>query len=53
MSIHIEEITSEVIVENQPGSPPSAESPETVRVQDLLAQMARNRWRTAAEGFDD
>lgn len=54
MSVHVERVTSEVTVDAEPGQPQGATvSAETAVLKDFLAQMARDRARTAAEGFDD
>ena len=56
MPIHIDEMVSDVTVE--PGSP-SARAPHPVKweemahVREAQAQLERDRFRSAAEGFDD
>ncbi len=54
MSVSVERVTSEVTVDAEPGQAgPASASAETAVMKDFLAQMARDRARTAAEGFDD
>lgn len=57
MPVHVDELVSEVSAE---GPAPSTEAPapapewqELARARELHAQLLRDRWRTAAEGFDD
>ena len=56
MSIHIDEMVSDVTVE--PGSPAAA-TPHPVKweemahVREAQAQIARDRFRSAAEDYDD
>jgi hypothetical protein len=57
MSVHVSEMVSEVTTE--PGSASGASSEpgkreeETARVLEAQTQIARDRFRIAAEGYDD
>jgi len=56
MAVHVDEMVSEVTAE--PGSAEAgANQPvkwdERARVHEALAQIGRDRARTAAEGYDD
>ena len=56
MPVHIDEMVSEVTAESDS---PAAGASEPVKweeksnVRELQAQIARDRFRTAAEGYDD
>ena len=57
MSVHVNEMVSEVTAE--PGSAggtasePAKWQEERARVREAQTQIARDRFRTAAEGYDD
>lgn len=57
MSVHVSEMVSEVTTE--PGSAggassdPAKREDERARVLEAQTQIARDRFRTAAEGYDD
>lgn len=56
MAVHVDEMVSEVTTE--PSSAEAAVSEpvkweERARVHEALAQIGRDRSRTAAEGYDD
>ncbi|HZF28866.1 MAG TPA: hypothetical protein VE907_07100 [Gammaproteobacteria bacterium] len=56
MTVQIGEMVSEVSVEAAPTAAtaaPPTEWQELARLRDARAQLARDAWRTAAEGFDD
>jgi len=57
MAVHVDEMVSEVTAEPGSAGGGGASEPvkweERARVHDAQAQMARDRWRTAAEGYDD
>jgi hypothetical protein len=56
MAIHVDEMVSEVTVENDSpaaGPPDPVKWEEKASVHEALAQIARDRFRTAAEGYDD
>lgn len=56
MSVHIDQLSTEVIPEPEP--PPGARDggpgwEEVTRVRESQSALSRDRLRTAAEGFDD
>ena len=56
MAIHIDEIVSEVTAESDSPAAGAGEPlkwEEQSKARELQAQIARDRWRTAAEGYDD
>ncbi|WP_224242768.1 hypothetical protein [Hyalangium gracile] len=58
MAVNVENLTSEVVPEAEPGQQPSGSEPSTPwqeveRVKAALARLAEDRLRTRAEGFDD
>lgn len=56
MAVHVDEIVSEVTAESDSpaaGAPEPMKWEEQARVRELQAQIARNRWRTAADAYDD
>ena len=57
MTIHVEELTSEVAVEPAPaqgqGAGPAADWETLARLREQLCRLREDAWRTAAEGFDD
>ena len=56
MGIHVDEMVSEVTVEGDapvPAAPKPVMGEEAARVREAQAQAARDRYRTAAEGYDD
>jgi hypothetical protein len=56
MSVHVEEMVSEVTAEPgsaEAGASEPAKWEDKARVYEALAQIARDRLRTAAEGYDD
>jgi hypothetical protein len=56
MAVHVDEMVSEVTAESDS---PAAGATEPLnwetqsKVRGAQAQIARDRWRTAAEGYDD
>ncbi|MGE3309005.1 MAG: hypothetical protein AB7O66_03475 [Limisphaerales bacterium] len=56
MPVHLDQLTSEVVPEPEPqGVPvePREGAIEPSRLSQLLARLAEDRRRVAAEGFDD
>jgi hypothetical protein len=56
MAVHIDEMVSEVTAESDSPSAGGSEAmkwEETARAREAQAQIARDRFRTAAEGYDD
>ena len=56
MAIHVDEMVSEVTAESDsPAAGASNQSrwEEQASIRSMQAQIARNRFRTAAEGYDD
>jgi hypothetical protein len=56
MTVHVDEMISEVSAEGAAAPQAAAPAPdwqELARQRELRAQVARDLWRTAAEGFDD
>ncbi|HEV7474747.1 MAG TPA: hypothetical protein VGN90_11910 [Pyrinomonadaceae bacterium] len=56
MAVHVDEMVSEVTAESDSPAAGAAEpskSEEQAKVRELQAQIARDRWRTMAEGYDD
>ena len=56
MAVHVEEMISEVSAEPgsaEAGASEPAKWEDKAQVHEALAQIARDRLRTAAEGFDD
>jgi len=56
MPVHVDEIVSNVFPEPEASAQPSADDPEWRRaaaMREMHARQVRDRWRTAAEGFDD
>ena len=57
MGTHVDELVNEVAVEPEPAASPVAAPPtdwETLaRLREQRARLMEDRWRTAAEGFDD
>jgi hypothetical protein len=55
MSIVVNQVTSEVMVDPAPGTAPASQAGGNtpVQVQEQLLDMARDHARTAAQGFDD
>lgn len=56
MNVHVGEMQSEVTVENDspvPAAPKPVKWDEAARVREAQAQLARDRYRTAAESYDD
>ncbi|HJQ69631.1 MAG TPA: hypothetical protein VKA70_11700 [Blastocatellia bacterium] len=56
MAVHVEEMVSDVTAEPEPRSAGSGEAvswEELAKARQLQASLARDRRRTAAEGYDD
>ena len=55
MAVHVDEIVSEVTAESDSpaGAPEPTQWEEQARVRAAQAQIARDRWRTAADAYDD
>ena len=56
MPVHVDEVVSEVTAEADSPAAGGAEPmkwEELAKVRDLQAQVARDHWRTSAEGYDD
>ena len=56
MPVHIDEMVSEVTAESDSpaaGASEPAKWEEKARAREAQAQIARDRFRTAAEGYDD
>ncbi|MCX6595579.1 MAG: hypothetical protein NTV70_04360 [Acidobacteria bacterium] len=55
MSVVVNEVTSEVMVDPAPGAAPAGQAGGNApaQVQEHLLDMARDHARTAAQGFDD
>jgi len=56
MTIHVDELVSEVSMEPEaaPGPAASPAAEETaVRLREGLRRLRDDAWRTAAEGYDD
>lgn len=57
MSVHVDELTSEVSVESEPQAPQSTGQESDcaceARMREMHRRMMEDRWRTAAERFDD
>ncbi|HEX3145202.1 MAG TPA: hypothetical protein VHQ64_14615 [Pyrinomonadaceae bacterium] len=57
MSVHVSEMVSEVTTEPGSAGPassdPAKRDEERARVLEAQTQIARDRFRTAAEGYDD
>ncbi|MGW0229329.1 hypothetical protein ACWDWO_13515 [Actinopolymorpha singaporensis] len=56
MTVHVGELTSEVVAAEEPRTPSPAEVSvweERLRIQATLDRLARDRARTATEGCDE
>jgi hypothetical protein len=56
MAVHVDEMISEVSAEPGPaeaGANQPAKWEERATTYEAIAQIARDRWRTASEGYDD
>jgi len=56
MPVHVDQLVSDVSVDAPAATPSAAPAPgwqEQARIREAYAQVARDAWRTAAEGFDD
>jgi hypothetical protein len=56
MPVNVNEIVSNVVPEPEPASPGSGGDADwryAARIREMDARLCRDRWRTAAEGFDD
>ena len=56
MTIHVDEMVSEITAESDSPAAGASEQlkwEEQSKVRELQAQIARDRWRTSAEGYDD
>lgn len=56
MAVHVDEMVSEVTAEPEPRGGSSGEIvewKEIESVREAQARVACDRWRTAAEGYDD
>jgi hypothetical protein len=56
MAVHVDEMVSEVTAEPDPaeaGASHPANWEEKAATYEAIAQIARDRLRTAAEGYDD
>ncbi len=55
MAVHVDEMTSEVSAEAEPpaAAGEAVKWQELEQLRDAHAEMARDRRRTAAEGYDD
>lgn len=56
MTVHVDEMISEVTAEPglaEAGASEPTKWEEKAKVHEVLAQIARDRLRTAAEGYDD
>jgi hypothetical protein len=56
MTVHVDEMVSEVTAEPDAPAGGAAEATpweERAKVRELQAQIARDRWRTAADAYDD
>jgi hypothetical protein len=55
MAVHVDEMVSEVTAESDSpaGAPEPAQWEEQAKARELMAQIRRDRWRTAAEAYDD
>lgn len=56
MTVHVDELVSEVTAESDSpaaGASKQAQWEEQASIRSTQAQIARDRFRTAAEGYDD
>jgi hypothetical protein len=57
MTVHVDEMVTEVSVEPETAAGPAARAPSdwqaAARIRERHARLEADAWRTAAEGFDD